>query len=57
MVICGVVVIFVGRDVWGTVVGTGVWTGAGAEGDAHPATKIAASKKTVVKINVLFPFI
>jgi hypothetical protein len=57
MVICGVVVTVVGMEVWGIVVGAGVWTGAGAEGDAHPAIKIAAIKKTVVKINILCVFI
>jgi hypothetical protein len=40
------------------VVGGGVWTGGGAEGDAHPATKIAAtSKNIIVIIRALFLFI
>jgi len=56
-VICGVVVAVVGRDVWITVVGAGVWTGAGAEGDAHPATKIAASRSTPIQIGVLLSII
>jgi hypothetical protein len=58
IVFCGVVETVFGSDVRTMVVGGGVWTGGGAEGDAHPATKIAAtSKNIIVIIRALFPFI
>ena len=57
LVLTGVVVTVGGRDAGTIVVGGGVWTGAGVDGDAHPAAKIAASKNTLVIISVLVPFI
>jgi hypothetical protein len=45
--------------VWITVVGAGVWTGAGAgaEGDAHPAIKIVTIRQTPIHIKDLLPII
>jgi hypothetical protein len=57
IVFCVVIETVVGIDVGTIVVGGCVCTGAGVDGDAHPAAKTAASKNTIVIISVLVPFI
>jgi hypothetical protein len=57
IVFSAVVETVAGIDVWVIVVGGGVWAGTVEVGDVHPATKIAASKQTIVIISGLFPFI
>jgi hypothetical protein len=48
-----VVSVVVGSTVGIAVVGDEVWTGAGAEGDVHPAIIIVTIRQTPIQIGVL----
>ena len=58
-VVIGTVVasIVVGSMVWIAVVVTGVWTGAGAEVDVHPAMTNVTIRQTPIQIEVLLSII